>query len=66
LVPTADGDLQGGERIVALFGINLIEQEGILKDHRLALEFDFPIYQDLDGPQLGVGLLGTIGWQKAF
>lgn len=66
MVPTADPELRAGERIDLLAGVNLLGHEGILKDHRLAIEFGHPVYQHLDGPQLGVGLHGTIGWQKAF
>ena len=66
LINTADPNLQGGERIDVLFGINLVGQEGFLHDHRFAFEVGLPVYQDLDGPQLGVGIQGTFGWQKAF
>ncbi|MGI9535053.1 MAG: transporter, partial [Thermodesulfobacteriota bacterium] len=54
IVPTADPDLQGGNRLDALFGINFVNQLGPkwLKGQRLAAEFGFPLYQDLDGPQL--------------
>ncbi|MCA9401254.1 MAG: transporter [Candidatus Omnitrophica bacterium] len=66
MTPTANPGLQAGERIDVFVGLNYMQHEGWLKDHRLALEFGFPVYQHLSGPQLAVGLQGTIGWQKAF
>ncbi len=66
LVPTADPNLQGGERVDMFLGVNLLSHKGALKDHRLALEVGYPVYQNLTGPQLGVGLQGTVGWQKAW
>ncbi|MCA9398793.1 MAG: hypothetical protein KC618_03505 [Candidatus Omnitrophica bacterium] len=66
LVQTANSDLQGGQRIDLLFGVNLMGQEAKSTDHRLSFEFGFPVYQHLNGPQLGVGWQGTFGWQKAF
>ncbi len=65
-VPTADPALRGGERIDAFGGINYYCQNGMFKGHRLALEAGTPIYQDLDGPQLGMDWMITLGWQKAF
>lgn len=65
-IPTADPDLRGGERIDAFAGINYYFQGGALKGHRLAVEAGTPIYQDLDGPQLGMDWMMTVGWQKAF
>lgn len=66
MVPTADPDNQAGERVDFFFGINLLGQKGVRKGHRLGLEIGYPVYQRLEGPQLGVGLQGTIGWQKAW
>ena len=66
MVPTANPQLRGGERIDLFLGVNLLSHEGKFKDHRLAFEFGYPVYQNLDGPQLGVGLNGTVGWQRAF
>ncbi|VAX35568.1 hypothetical protein MNBD_UNCLBAC01-658 [hydrothermal vent metagenome] len=66
MVPTADSNRRGGERVDLFFGINLIGQKGILSEHRVDLEIGYPVYQNLDGPQLGVGIQGTLGWQKAW
>jgi len=65
-VQTANPDFQGGNRLDALFGLNLIGQSGFVKNQRLAAEFGIPIYQDLNGPQLKVSNLLTLGWQYAF
>jgi len=65
-VQTADPGNYGGERVDLLFGVNLIGQQGVLADHRLAFEFGVPVYQDLNGPQLETDWTFTLGWQKAF
>ncbi|MEM9280978.1 MAG: transporter [Verrucomicrobiota bacterium] len=65
-VPTANPDLRGGERIDVFAGINYYCQQGVFKGHRLAVEAGLPVYQDLDGPQLGMDWMITLGWQKAF
>ncbi|MFQ5983974.1 MAG: transporter [Alphaproteobacteria bacterium] len=66
MVPTADPNLRGGERIELGLGINLLAPSGALKGHRLAIEFGLPVYQNLDGPQLERDWTATIGWRKAF
>jgi hypothetical protein len=65
-VQTADTDNQGGERVDAVFGLNLIGQRGFLREQRLACEFGLPMLQDLNGPQLKTRSVFTIGWQYAF
>ncbi len=66
MVPTADPDLRGGQRLDLLLGLNLLGRGGLVKGHRLALEVGIPVFQDLDGPQLEVDVRGTLGWQYAF
>lgn len=63
IVPTADPDRRGGDRLDMLFGINLVAAKGIVKAHRLAFEIGFPVVQDLDGPQLETDWILTVGWQ---
>ncbi|MEO0882443.1 MAG: transporter [Pseudomonadota bacterium] len=65
-VQTANPDFQGGETLEALFGVNLLGQTGVVRGHRLAFEFGFPIVRDLNGPQLETDYMFTLGWQKAF
>ncbi|MEM9669533.1 MAG: transporter [Pseudomonadota bacterium] len=65
-VQTANPAFQGGETLEALFGVNLLGQEGFVRGHRLAAEFGFPLVRDLNGPQLETDFMFTLGWQKAF
>ena len=62
LVPTVDKDLRGGQRFNLALGINWLLQKG----HRLAVEYQKPVWQKLDGPQLETDKTVTIGWQLAF
>ena len=66
VIPTADPSLRGGDRIDVFGGINFYLRNGILKGHRFAIEAGAPVYQDLDGPQLGTDWQIQAGWQKAF
>lgn len=63
LIPTAVPELRGGSRIDLFLGANvLIPNTGA----RVAFEVGAPIYQDLDGPQLGAEWFATAGVQYAF
>jgi len=66
LAPTARPDLQGGNRLDGLIGINLINRSEtkFLKEQRIALELGFPFYQDLNGPQLETDWILLIGCQS--
>lgn len=68
IVPTADPNLRGGNRLDLLFGLNFLVPKGLkfIKGQRFAIEMGFPIYQDLDGPQLETDFVLTAGWQYAF
>jgi hypothetical protein len=66
MVQTANVENSGGERLDILWGFTYYPPEGTLKGHRFALEVGVPIYQNLNGPQLGVDFQGTVGWQKVF
>ncbi|MCZ6718931.1 MAG: transporter [Gammaproteobacteria bacterium] len=66
VVPTADPDRRGGERVDLLFGISTYMPKGTLKGHRLAIQAGLPIYQSLDGPQLETDWQITVGWQWVF
>lgn len=65
-VPTADPGRRGGQRLDLLLGANWQFTDGCLKGHRLAIEGGIPVWQRLDGPQLEVTWLMTVGWQFAF
>jgi hypothetical protein len=64
--PEARPDLRGGRRLDLLFGINFYLPRGWLKGNRLMLEGGFPVYQHLDGPQLGTAWMFSLGWSYAF
>ncbi len=66
LAPTARPDLQGGNRLDGLIGINFINRSDLkfLKGQRIALELGLPLYQDLNGPQLETDWILFIGWQS--
>ena len=65
-VQTADPDKYGGKTASLQFGMNLAGQTGLVRGHRLALEADIPIYQDLNGPQMERDFTVTLGWQYAW
>ncbi len=65
-VQTANPDFQGGERFDIGAGVNIAGQGGAVDGHRLAVEVLFPVYQDLNGPQLETDWTLTVGWQKSF
>lgn len=65
-VQTADPDRQGGKRLDAVLGLNLIGTKGFITNHRLAVELGLPITQNLNGPQLKTNSVLTLGWQYAL
>ena len=66
IVPTADPDRRGGERIDLSLGLNLYVPRGFFKGIRLGVEYGFPLYESLDGPQLEadwhVAVGGSLTW----
>lgn len=66
MVQTANPDLLGGKRVDLLLGTNFYFSSTDAPGHRAALEVGAPVYQDLDGPQLGTDLTITAGWQYAL
>ena len=66
VVPTADPDLRAGRRLDLLVGMNFIVPDGPLRGNRFAVEFGYPVWQHLRGPQLETDWLLTAGWQYAF
>lgn len=52
MVPTADPNLRGGDRLNILGGGNILLHQWLDVDHFLGFEAGAPIYQNLDGPQL--------------
>lgn len=62
MIPTARTDLRGGKKYAAAIGVNFLLPAG----NRLALEWEQPIQQDLEGPQLASEPMLTLGWQKVL
>lgn len=66
MVQTAAPDIQAGRRLDLLFGIDLLGKPGALDGHRFAVEFGFPVFQNLNGPQLETDWTINAGWQYKF
>jgi len=66
MIPTADPNRTGGQRLDLGVGVNLYMPNGALKGFRLSLEYLFPLYQDLDGPQLEVDRSWILGAQMTL
>lgn len=64
MVPTADPDRRSGTRLDLGLGLNLYAPS--LQGGRLAVEFELPIYQSLEGPQLETDWQLTVGAQAVF
>ena len=65
-VPTANPDNYGGERLDLGIGINLVGQQGTLRGHRLALEYQSTEHQHVNGVQMAMQSMLTLGYQYAF
>jgi len=52
LVPTNRTNLQAGQRLNVLFGLNFVIPAGLLQGQRFGIEGGLPVYQNLSGPQL--------------
>ncbi|MEM7697693.1 MAG: transporter [Verrucomicrobiota bacterium] len=65
-VPTARPDLRGGQRIDAFYGVNYLATDGALSGFRVAAEVGRELWQDLDGPQLGMDWMFILGVQKSW
>lgn len=67
--PTMDPNLQGGTRVRFAAGLNFIVPErfgSLWAGQRLAVEYQMPVYENLDGPQMALGWTIVAGWQSAF
>jgi len=64
IVPTADPKLRGGRHVDLHIGTEFYQPEGTLAGLRLSLDFELPLYDSLDGPQLATAwsLTGTLQW----
>ena len=66
MVPTADPDRRSGERIDLILGLSCYLGQGQLQRQRFTLEVGSPLYESLDGPQLGSDWQLNAGWQLTF
>ena len=66
MVTTADPNNFGGQQLTGLLGVNFYVHQGYLYNQRLAVEAGVPLYQNLNGPQMAVQSVLTLGWQWAF
>lgn len=65
-VQTADPGNYGGQTTDIAFGANYLVQSGTLKGHRFALEYQTVLNQDVNGVQLEMADMLTLGYQLAF
>ncbi len=65
-VTTAFAENYGGQKLELSAGVNLYPKRGPFANHRFAIEFAIPVWQDLNGLQLETDYSATIGWQKAW
>jgi hypothetical protein len=65
-VATADPNNYGGNNTALALGLNYMVQTGILKGHRLALEYESVLTQKVNGIQLQMSDMLTIGYQVSF
>jgi len=63
MVPTADPDLRAGQRLDLGPSLNFLVPQGPLRSFRVGVEALFPVYQNLDGPQLETDWTLTAGIQ---
>ena len=66
MVPTADPDRRGGERLDLSFGLQLYSGAGTFDGQRLGVQIGFPIYQSLNGPQLETDWILSVAWSWTF
>jgi len=64
--PSKRPDHQGRDITAFGLGLNYYFQEGGLKGHRVAAEWETPIDQKVNGVQLELDSVWTIGWQYAW
>ncbi len=64
--PSANPFAQGGERTYIPFGVNLYFRDGAVRGHRIALEWYYPVHEDLNGPQLSADRTLVASWQIVF
>lgn len=64
--PSHRPDWRGGQRLDLAISSNLMVPMGTFAGQRLAVEFQMPLYQNLNGTQLKTTWRLILGWQYAF
>ena len=64
--PIMDSKNSGHQKLNLGFGINIINHNKFLKNHRLGIEGIFPIFQRYRGIQMKETVKVVIGWQYGF
>ena len=64
--PSFDPNSRGREEVNVGLGLNYYVRNGQLKGHRFAVEWETPIKEDLDGVQMKIDSIWTLGWQYAW
>ena len=64
--PAFDATKQEGERLEAVGGLNFYVGNGVFKGARFSVEGGVPVYQNIDGPNLGVAWFITAGCSYTF
>jgi len=64
--PAKQAGSQGRDITTFGLGFNYYFQNGGLKGHRLAAEWETPLDQKVNGVQLGLDSIWTLGWQYAW
>jgi len=64
--PSHRSDYRGGTTVAIAFSSNLIVPTGVLAGHRFAVEWMYPVYQNLSGIQLKNRWRFLLGWQYAL
>lgn len=65
-VQTADPSHYGGEFVDLGIGVNYYGQSGFLNKQRFAIEYSVPVLQDVNGVQMSMDSMLTLGYQYAF
>lgn len=66
LVPTMDPDNFGGQQVWTGLGLNIYIPDGAFKNVRVGIEYELPVYQDLNGTQMKPVGMTTIGIQYSL
>lgn len=65
-IQTSNPENYGGERLDMAVGVNLVGQSGMVRGHRVAIEYQTTLQQKANGVQLEMQDMLTVGYQYAF